>query len=94
MEIKHLNIKVSGFVQGVFFRATAEKEAAKLEIKGFVRNEPNGSVYIEAEGEDSKLNEFVKWCRDGSEEAKVENIEISEGPLKNFSSFQRDFADY
>lgn len=87
---KHLNIKVSGFVQGIFFRLTAKKEAEKLGIRGFARNEPYGSVYIEAEGEKDKLDEFIKWCHDGPEAANVEKVEISEGPLKNFSEFEID----
>lgn len=92
--IKHLNIKISGFVQGVFFRVSAKEKAEKLRIKGFARNEEDGSVYIEAEGDKDSLDKFLAWCNDGSEAATVEKIEVTEGPLKNFSSFNRDFADF
>lgn len=91
---KHLNIKVSGFVQGVFFRETAKAEAEKLGISGFVRNEPDGTVYIEAEGDEASLNKFLTWCNDGPQAATVEKLEVTEGPLKNFSKFGRNFADY
>lgn len=94
METKHLNIKISGRVQGVFFRITAKEEADKLGITGFARNEPDGSVYIEAEGEVEKLEKFLKWCHGGPEVAQIDKVEITEGPLKNFSEFGRDFADY
>lgn len=94
METKHLNIKIFGQVQGVFFRVSAKEEAERLGIKGFARNEPDGTVYIEAEGEKERLDEFIRWCHDGPEAANVEKVEISEGPLKNFSEFARDFADY
>lgn len=87
---KHLNISISGYVQGIFFRVTAKEKAEKLGIRGFARNEPDGSVYIEAEGEKDKLGEFIKWCHDGPEVANVEKVEISEGPLRNFLEFEID----
>lgn len=86
--IKHLNIKVSGRVQGIFFRATAREEAEKLNITGFARNEDDGSVYIEAEGEEENLDKFVEWCYKGPPLARVEKVEITESPLKNFSEFE------
>lgn len=85
--MKHLDIKVYGLVQGIFFRATAREQADKLEITGFARNETDGSVYIEAEGEEEKLDEFVSWCKVGPTSAKVEKVETTESPLKNFSEF-------
>ena len=86
--IKHLNIKVYGLVQGIFFRVTAKKEANKLGITGFAQNKPYGSVYIEAEGEKEKLDKFVSWCKIGPSLAKVKKVEISESPLKNFTEFK------
>lgn len=86
--IKHLNIKVYGQVQGIFFRATAKEEAEKLGIKGFARNEPDGTVYIEAEGDKDNLDKFFAWCQKGPSLAKVEKVKITEGPLKNFSGFE------
>ncbi|MFH1321706.1 MAG: acylphosphatase [Bacteroidota bacterium] len=85
--IKHINITVHGKVQGVWFRDSTRTEARKLGIKGIVRNEPNGSVYIEAEEEPGKLEEFVKWCHSGPELAVVTNVAVREGELKNFSEF-------
>ena len=92
--LKHLNIKIHGQVQGVFFRVSAKEEAEKLGITGFVKNAPDGSVYIEAEGEKENLDKFIKWCKNGPEHAEVEKIEVTEAHLKNFSEFKRDFADY
>ncbi|HNU41845.1 MAG TPA: acylphosphatase, partial [Cyclobacteriaceae bacterium] len=45
----HINILVTGTVQGVYYRASTKQKADELGIKGFVRNQPDGSVYIEAE---------------------------------------------
>lgn len=84
---KHLNITIFGLVQGVFFRATAKEQADKLEIKGFAQNQPDNSVYIEAEGEKDQLDKFLNWCHQGPSFAQVEKVEISEKPLKNFTEF-------
>lgn len=84
---KHFNIVVTGVVQGVFFRASAQERASALQLCGFVRNTPDGRVYIEAEGEVESLNTFVAWCQHGPPRAKVEKCDVSEGPLQNFSDF-------
>lgn len=84
----HLNIKVIGFVQGVFFRANAKEEALKLRLNGFVQNMSDGSVYIEVEGKKEDLEKFIKWCNSGPSTAQVEKVEVSEGPLKNFQTFK------
>lgn len=75
---KHLNIVVYGFVQGVFFRTTAKQEAEKVGIKVVAENKPDGSVYIEAEGEEKNLDQFIKWCHQGSDLAEVEKVEVHE----------------
>lgn len=86
--IKHLNIKVYGLVQGIFYRATAREEAEKFNITGFARNEPDGSVYIEAEGEEGNLDKFIQWCHIGPNLARVEKVEVTEDSLENFSRFE------
>jgi acylphosphatase len=86
--MKHVSIRVSGKVQGVFFRTSAKKHADFLGIKGFVRNELNGDVYIEAEGEENQLQEFLKWCGRGPSQACVDNLDIKDGEVKSFVSFQ------
>lgn len=91
---RHINIKVFGKVQGVLFRETAKEEAKKLGLAGFVKNQPDGSVYIEAEGNQEALDKFLVWCNDGSERAEVEKIEVSYGTIKNFTGFERDFVDF
>lgn len=86
--VKHLNIIITGRVQGVFFRHFSRREAQKLSIKGFVKNLPDGSLYIEAEGEEKNLDKFVKWCQKGPSFAKVEQIKTTESPNKNFNKFE------
>jgi len=85
--MKHLNIRVSGKVQGVFFRASARDVARSLGLNGFVRNEPDGSVYIEAEGRDRELSQFEDWCKKGPPHAQVSGVQIEEGMVQNFQYF-------
>jgi len=86
--IKHFDIKVYGRVQGVFFRYSAKEKAEKFDIKGFVRNERDGSVYIEAEGEEMEnLHEFLEWLRKGPKLAKVERVDMEEGQVKGYNIF-------
>ncbi|KKU91099.1 MAG: Acylphosphatase [Candidatus Jorgensenbacteria bacterium GW2011_GWA1_48_11] len=81
-------IRVSGAVQGVFFRESAMSEARQLGLNGFARNEADSSVYLEAEGGEENVRKFVDWCRKGPPMAKVENIdtELSDSLVyyKNF----------
>jgi acylphosphatase len=88
VEKKHFNIRVYGNVQGVFFRASARTHALALEISGLARNESDGSVYLEAEGDEKNVKQFIEWCRRGPERAVVTKVEVEEAPLKNFSSFE------
>ena len=56
---------VHGRVQGVFYRAKTQKVAEGLGLTGWVKNCRDGSVEIHAEGNKEKLEELIKWCRNG-----------------------------
>lgn len=84
----HINILVTGYVQGVYYRASTKQKADELGIKGFVRNQPDGSVYIEAEATAETLKQFVEWCHRGPERALVLNIETTSAALQNFETFE------
>lgn len=86
--IKHFNIKIIGFVQGIYYRATAKEKADQLGIKGFAQNEKDGSVYIEAEGEKESLDKFIEWCQQGPELAKVDQVKFEKSKIKNFAEFK------
>lgn len=86
--IKHLQIRIFGKVQGVFFRASAKEQADALGITGFARNEPDGSLYIEIEGKEESLDRFIAWCKKGPPLARVEFVEIEEGKPKGYSEFK------
>jgi len=85
--IKHIDIVVKGQVQGVFYRASAKAVADQLGVKGFVKNEPDGSVFIEAEADAVSLDMFLDFCKEGPEHANVISVESHEGELKNYRNF-------
>ena len=84
---KHFTIKVFGKVQGVFYRATTKEVADQLGLKGFVRNEADGSVYIEVEGDELKLEKFIAWCKQGPRMAKVDRVDVTDVAWIGFENF-------
>lgn len=86
--MKHLKITVTGKVQGVYYRATCKAVADQLRVKGFVINQPDGSVYIEAEGDDYALESLLEFCEEGPERAEVTDVSSVEGPLRDFKNFE------
>lgn len=90
--MKHLDIKIYGRVQNVSFRYYARDKARELGIKGFVRNELDNSVYIEAEADRNFLNKFLIWCRKGPRWAKVKDVEIQESEeIKGYEDFTIEY---
>jgi len=89
--VKHLDIRVRGRVQGVFFRESTRREASRLGITGTVRNEPDGSVSIEAEGDRRRLEELVAWCRKGPPAAEVASVVAVEGSVVGYEDFRVTF---
>ncbi|MBW2057142.1 MAG: acylphosphatase [Deltaproteobacteria bacterium] len=81
-------IRVEGYVQGVFFRATTRQKAQELGITGWVRNRWDGTVEIVAEGEETRLAELTKWCHHGPPGARVTRVLVEEEP------YQGEFTDF
>jgi acylphosphatase len=69
--------RITGRVQGVMYRATAQREARRRGLAGWARNEPDGSVLIDVEGEPAVVDAFLAWCAEGPPQAKVVSVEIS-----------------
>jgi len=86
--MKHININITGKVQGVFFRASTKAVADQMGVKGLVKNEKDGSVYIEAESNETTLQMFLEWCKEGPDKSIVENVEVKDGELKNYRNFE------
>jgi acylphosphatase len=72
---KRVHLKILGRVQGVCYRMYAQEEAERLGLTGWVRNAHDDSVEAMAEGDESALEDFVKWCRRGPPAARVTNVE-------------------
>lgn len=87
--MKHLNVLVKGKVQGVYFRASTKAVADQLGVKGFVLNQPDGTVYLEAEGDAMALDFLLDFCNEGPYDAEVEAVEVTETTeLKHFKNFE------
>lgn len=77
---------ITGKVQGVFFRDNTRKNAIKIGLNGYVKNLPNGTVEIVAQGEKAQIEELRKWCNHGSPNSKVEKV--SAYNINNSQSFK------
>jgi acylphosphatase len=88
-ERERVTIRVEGVVQGVNFRQAARREAERLGIAGFARNESDGSVTIDVEGTPNDLAHFVAWCRRGPDTARVDRLSVSTGPIVGYVGFAR-----
>lgn len=86
--LKKVNIKIYGRIQGVFFRQQSKEQAKKFNLFGFAKNEKDGSVTIELEGEDNDILEFIKWAKKGPELAEVKDIKI------NYEDNPLEFTDF
>lgn len=80
---------ITGSVQGVFYRASAQQQASALGLRGWVRNLLDGRVELLACGDQSAVKEMEKWLQKGPEYAKVSNIEvITESPKLLTETFE------
>lgn len=87
--LERLHLKISGRVQGVFFRAKTQATATQLGVTGWVRNCADGGVEVVAEGPRTQLKTLLQWCHHGPPAARVEHIEVAwQVASGEFSSFQ------
>lgn len=70
-------VVVHGLVQGVFFRDSCRQEAEHQQVRGWVRNEPDGTVAAHFEGPADAVESMVAWCHDGPRRARVERVDVS-----------------
>lgn len=74
---KRARLRITGLVQGVYYRASAREQAQGLGLTGWVRNAGDGAVLIEAQGAPDRLDALVAWCRRGPPAARVAEVEVS-----------------
>jgi acylphosphatase len=87
MVARHLQI--NGRVQGVGFRYSMQREAARLGVNGWVRNRRDGSVEALAQGSDEAVAALVEWARRGPPGAQVTTLNVSEGVSETAASFEQ-----
>jgi acylphosphatase len=80
MALKRVHVRISGRVQGVFFRDHTQAEAQRLGLEGWVRNCPDGTVEAMFEGDAGAVNRMLEWCWRGSPASQVESVQMEEEP--------------
>jgi acylphosphatase len=88
MALKQVQLLVRGRVQGVYFRASAQREARRLGLTGWVKNRADGSVEIVAEGEEVAIRELYGWAQKGPSAARVDRVET------RWRSYSGEFPDF
>lgn len=83
-----VHVRVSGRVQGVFYRAFTRDKAAGLEINGWVRNIPGGGVEAVLEGDRQKIGELLAMMKAGPAGSMVSGFELSEIKCKDYDEFR------
>lgn len=78
---------ISGRVQGVWFRASTQEEAKKLDLTGWVRNLQDGRVEVLACGDEEKLSQFYQWLHQGPELAIVDDVVSEALPWEELERF-------
>ncbi len=86
--IKSYQLKITGIVQGVFYRASMRAKAKELGVVGFAQNKEDGSVYAEIEGEEEILNKMIEWSKHGPAKAKVEELKVIGQSNKTYKDFK------
>jgi len=82
-----LRIRITGRVQGVFFRTESKKMAESLRLTGWVRNLDDGSVDIHAEGDAENLETFIAWCCRGPPAAEVDGVDSTSAEEAGYRTF-------
>ena len=75
VEPRRVHLRISGRVQGVYYRASMLQKAQQLGLTGWVMNRSDGSVESVAEGSKEKLDELIAWCHQGPEGARVAAVD-------------------
>ncbi len=82
-----IKVNIYGLVQNVGFRYSTKVTAESLNIKGYVKNMHDGSVFVEAQGDKENIEKFIQWCKTGPSSARVDEVDveyISERQFENF----------
>jgi acylphosphatase len=81
-------VRMTGRVQGVFFRAWTRDKAHSLRVSGWIRNTDDGSVEAQLEGDTEDVEELINLMREGPPGARVDRVNIEEADPEGLSSFE------
>ncbi len=88
-DTERAHVRISGQVQGVFFRDSTRQKAEELGLAGWVKNTPDGQVEALFEGPSERVREMVNWCEEGPRHASVENVDTNfEGASGDLEGFE------
>ncbi len=82
------HVIIRGFVQGVAFRYYTWRLARSLGVKGWVRNNPDGTVEAVFEGDEDAVREMLKFCHEGPPSARVDSVDV------NYEPYRGEFDDF
>jgi acylphosphatase len=85
--VVRFRVRVTGQVQGVWYRESCRRTAIDLGVAGWVRNEPDGSVVAVVEGEEPAAHQLLAWMRTGPRHAVVTDLVADEEPLRGEVGF-------
>lgn len=88
MALKRIHLVIRGRVTGVYFRASAVREAKRLGLTGWVKNKPDGSVELVAEGEEDQVKDLLAWAQHGPATARVDRVDT------RWRSYTGEFAAF
>ncbi len=83
-----IDLVIFGKVQGVGYRYFIKEKAESLGIKGYVRNEKNGSVSLLVQGKENAIESIMRLCHQGTHNSIVSRVEKKPRPLENFADFK------
>jgi acylphosphatase len=76
--MKSVDVRAHGTVQGVYYRASARAEGARLGLHGWVRNVSDGTVALRLQGDSAAVDIMLGWCRLGPPAARVDWLDVSD----------------
>jgi len=77
LEQQRVHVRVTGRVQGVYYRASTQEQAQAFGLVGWVRNLPNGDVEFEAQGLQTQIEALLQWAHNGPPRARVDDMTVT-----------------
>ncbi|MFH2057871.1 MAG: acylphosphatase [Pseudomonadota bacterium] len=84
-----VKVRITGKVQGVFYRAHTRKAAIEYGVSGYVKNCPDGSVEAVFQGNQDTIDQMIQWCQTGSPSSIVSDVLVEKrSDLTDFHNFE------